>query len=413
MFDKPIPRLSRSERFPVLVIALAISMLPMLKPKGPANLTPVDPLVMGGVLAVLIWAATVKARIHVPYIVPFGIIVLAGAVAGLSGEAPDRAFIAIVQDMLLLAWCAAIATVARTPAAIRVLLKAWAYSAVAWGLLQIGQAVMTPGVKRTQLTFDHPNLAAGYFVVSLFVIALGRQPERKHFRIGAFLIVGVAAMAAGSNAALGGFAAGLAVALALVAGRKIDPMFSVFVLAASIVVGGLGAYVVKKIDLGEQLRQSDNAYVAFSVGRSTRSAESRGNLFEAEIDLYREHPLTGNGPSSTRPLLEHRGGLKAKEAHSDYLASLVERGPLGLIGLLALMGAVAFRIIGVQRQALADGFARVVPGTTALAAVGVTLAITSVTHEILHYRHVWTLLGIIGALYASGRKQPALQEAEA
>jgi O-antigen ligase len=223
----------------------------------------------------------------------------------------------------------------------------------------------------------------------------------------------MAALVAGSNAALGGFAAGLAVALALVAARKIDPMFSLVVLAASMIVGGLGAYVVHKIDLGDTLRHSDNPYIAFSVGRSTRSAESRGTLFDAEIDLYRERPWTGNGPSSTRPMLEHRGGLKAKEAHSDYLASLVERGPLGLIGLLALMGTVAFRIIGTQRRGLAEAYARVAPGTTALAGVGVVLAITSVTHEILHYRHLWTLLGILGALYAWGRKQPAIQEVDA
>lgn len=53
-------------------------------------------------------------------------------------------------------------------------------------------------------------------------------------------------------------------------------------------------------------------------------------------------------------------------------------------------------------------YASVIPNPAALAAAAVAFAVTAVTHEVLHYRHLWTLLAILAALHLFGQDRPAL-----
>ncbi len=109
----------------------------------------------------------------------------------------------------------------------------------------------------------------------------------------------------------------------------------------------------------------------------------------------------GIGPSSTRRELDESGIYDAKEAHNDYLGTLVERGPLGIVALLVLAGAVAVRLLNAHR--LPPAWSSVVPRPEALVAVGVAYAFTAVTHEVLHYRHFWTFLAVLAALHLAAR----------
>ena len=55
-----------------------------------------------------------------------------------------------------------------------------------------------------------------------------------------------------------------------------------------------------------------------------------------------------------------------KEAHSDYLASLVERGPLGIVGLIVLFGAVGARTMGLASPGTTDEYMDAVPNVGAI-----------------------------------------------
>jgi O-antigen ligase len=151
----------------------------------------------------------------------------------------------------------------------------------------------------------------------------------------------------------------------------------------------------------ERIQRSDAPIVRYSVGRSSRSASARESLFALQYELFRDGNLRGIGPSATRQVLGARRASTVKQAHNDYLATLVERGPLGIVALLALMGAVAVRTISAQR--LSAPWASVIPNPAALAAAAVGFSLTAVTHEILHYRHLWALLAVIAALHLFGR----------
>jgi O-antigen ligase len=94
-----------------------------------------------------------------------------------------------------------------------------------------------------------------------------------------------------------------------------------------------------------------------------------------------------------------------KEAHDDYLATLVERGALGFVGLMLLIGAVVTRAISIDPRRLSPDFRRVVPSTAPLIGALVAMTVSALTHEVLHYRHLWALLGILAAVHVFGRDE--------
>jgi O-antigen ligase len=153
----------------------------------------------------------------------------------------------------------------------------------------------------------------------------------------------------------------------------------------------------------ESVQSSDNRLVRYSVARSERSANARESLFQMQFNLYRRSNLIGIGPASTKEKLGASNFAAVKEAHSDYLASLVERGPLGIVGLIVLFGAVGARTMGLASPGTTREYTDAVPNVGAVCGAFVAFAITGITHEVLHYRHLWTLLAVLAALHLYGR----------
>ena len=72
---------------------------------------------------------------------------------------------------------------------------------------------------------------------------------------------------------------------------------------------------------------------------------------------------------------------------------------LGLLAVFGLMAAIIARIVSISRRQLAPRLAAAVPVPAALAGACAAFAATAFTHEVLHYRWLWTLLGIIAAVH--------------
>ncbi|HVS48059.1 MAG TPA: hypothetical protein VHJ99_04055, partial [Candidatus Dormibacteraeota bacterium] len=119
-------------------VAAAVVMLPALKPSGPGNSSPVDIPIAISIGVTLLWASYTREQLRLPYALAVGLIMLGGAVASLAGPLPGVGLLAVVQDLVLLAWCAVIVNVARSPAAFRWLLRAWTWSAFIWAVVLIG-----------------------------------------------------------------------------------------------------------------------------------------------------------------------------------------------------------------------------------------------------------------------------------
>lgn len=401
----------RYDRLPLVMVGIAIALLPLLNPKGPANTAPVDVLLGAAILIVTVWAGTTRAQVHLPYAVPVTGLVVAGLVASLIGNAPILGGTAVIKDLFILAWCAAVTSLCRTPQALRFIVRVWCLSATAWALflllIEMSGQTQLPGGSggeggRARLWFDHPNLAGNYFMIAFFVIIASRYPRRPMLRFGALAALVAALLLTGSNSALLSLPVG-ALVIVFVRIHTRGGLIPALAVVLSLAIAGGAIWSVVGEPTLKTVRETDVPVLRYSVGRSFRSASAREALFSSQIELFRDSNLLGVGPSATAQNLGETGAGVAKQAHNDYLATLVERGPLGVVALLALIGAIWVRVISVQE--LSPSWASIIPNPAALAAGAVGFAVTALTHEVLHYRHMWVLLAVVAALHLYGRTE--------
>ncbi len=391
----------------LVVLAMTVALMPVVTPKLPGNAAPVDGLMAASIFAVFVWALRTRATVRLPYVVPTTALMLIGLASALLSILPGSGAVAVAQEVFLLAWCGAVATLCRTPRALRVVLRTWAISATAWaGLLIAAVATGQDGVLgatngggvRYQLLFDHPNMAGNFFVIAIFVVIAAGYPERRLLRFAACVVLFGGTLLTGSNAALLSLAGGAVVVLFLHVRARSGLIKATAVM--SLVVGGLA---VSWLQIGEPLlaaaQQSDNPLLRYSLGRGANSAEGRVDLFQSQFELYERGHLLGIGPTATQDTLNASAATIVKEAHNDYLGTLVERGPLGLLAVFALMAAIIARLVPLTRRPLPPRLAAVIPVPAALAGACAAFAATAMTHEVLHYRWLWTLLGIIAAVH--------------
>src|SRR5438093_1050231 len=175
--------------------------------------------------------------------------------------------------------------------------------------------------------------------------------------------------------------------------------FSVGLATVWLVVGmGLGSGQFRELQTGSIL------------GRVGHSFEGRVKIWGSLLHRYRSNPL-GYGPGNSRwqtvsveererPLASGTDPFLSKEAHNDYLAYLIERGPLALLALLVFKFQVFGRITRWWRGRAASAQGWVRGGPLAAATFGAWVAswINSITIETLHFRHVWLFLALVYAL---------------
>lgn len=154
---------------PVAVAAGYIAALPLLRPSGPVNTSPVD--VLGLALLVAVSSAWLRRRtaILLPYGIAVGVFALGGVLGALHGPVPGAGLVAVVQDLVLLVLCACIASVAQLGAARQLLARVWAISGLSWAVLLIAAYLANVGAltggggrygARATLTMGIPTLPA-------------------------------------------------------------------------------------------------------------------------------------------------------------------------------------------------------------------------------------------------------------
>jgi hypothetical protein len=392
--------------------ALAVALLPVLVPHGPANLAPVDVFVIAAVWLGLVWAGSGHSW-RFPYAVPTALFVVGGCLGALAGPVPGEGIQAVLQDLFLLVWCWTIANVGASPERLKTIVTTWVYASIAWATLlfvalAVGYTPLTGQTEtegsRTSLTLGDPSYAANYFFVSIMLIWATGRPRNRLMRLLAYGILVAALVSTGSNSGL----------VSLIAGTIIAAVAGVYrtrgLVAAMTVctfVGLAGAVAVLQTNVGairDAAHGSRYAVIRDGIGRSDVSEEYRTALLEESVPLYLAGGPLGQGPVSTKTRLENDLAPVVKEAHDDYLAALLERGVIGLAGLLLLLGTVAFRSLGLSVSHLRPGFGAIVARPNALLGAVLGTFVASTVYELLHLRHLWALFGIVAALYIWGRE---------
>jgi O-antigen ligase len=254
---------------------------------------------------------------------------------------------------------------------------------------------------RASYTFGDPNLAGNYLVVSLFMMAACRRPRTPWVRHAGYLVVLTAVLFTGSNGAMLTLVLG-SVACWVLSRARLGAAKGVSALVVSALIAiTFAVWVIPNVSL-DGVRQATADSIPLlrdSVGRSGSSTSERSSIVSEGFALFLGGDTTGYGPARTKATLQNDQAPYVKEAHNDYLATLLERGVIGSVGLVLLIVAIGLRCMALAGSTpLPPEFASSVPRPWLLVAIAPVMATAAAFYEVLHFRHLWTWLGIVAAL---------------
>lgn len=402
-----------AERTAVVTLIAALIFQPMLHPSGPGNSAPVDILVVASIVTGAVWARSGHHKLRAPYFIPVALMIAAGAASGLVSPLPGLSLSTLAIDLLLFAWVTVVVNLLSSPRAMRYALAAWSWAGVFWAALVVvawlGHFTTLEGLQaaegnRVLFTFGDPNYAATYWVATIFVVYAARTPTARWMRFSGYILLAWALVLSESNGGVLAIALGIFFLLSLRAYRKRGLVGSLAVVLVAILAVSLVLTVFPLSRIRQQALNSGQSVLVNSVGRSGQSTSERGELDRELLQLYRQSDgVLGLGPASTKPVLTTGLYPYPNEAHNDFLAVLTERGVVGLLGLVLLVGTIVMWAAPLVRRPLSAGFAAAVPRPAGLVAALLALGLISYYEEILHFRFLWALLGIVAVLGKDAR----------
>jgi O-antigen ligase len=352
-----------------------------------------------------------RRKVPLPWIAPLAALLLVGLLS-LTVSPTGGGLLTLAVDAYLIALMCGIACfLQRNETALTRLLTVWSLAAIGWGVLLLGSHygflperladlldANTPS-RRAAAAAHNPNLAASYLATSVFVLLSAPRPKGV-VRVAGMAILVLAVWATGSNGALLGLAAAGGLVGTAAALRRVRPTrrlgtWGVLLAGAAVTVGVLlsitnlpqpGSATVSRI-----ARENSSGAFADTLGRLDLSVSSRERIWSGAAAGIQDSPIVGVGPGQAARIRTGEGVL-GKGLHNDYLAALVERGILGLLALTWFVVAVLRDGLPLlaRNRIVASGTWRPA-GLTA--AIGVNLVI-ALTHESLHFRHLWVLLAL-------------------
>lgn len=402
----------RSLQLRKVVFGFGIALVPVTIPRGPGNMALADVGICACVALVLLSASYRHTVLRLPYLLGMGLMIIAGLLATLFSGAPVSAALAIVQDLMMLAWAAAIANAARDPRVLRVFLRVWVASASFYAVLvtvgmlagidALAGRTDTYGYRASFLLGD-PNVSGNYFLIAFFLLLATRWPHRRlaRYPIGLLLLAAVAF--SGSNGALLGLVGGFGLAFFVGLWKRHGLVAVTCVLGAVVAaVVTIGPHV--SLQTLQQKAADSIPLLRDGVGRTDQSSSEREKLAVESVHLWLGGNLVGIGPAQTKSTFTRMNAPYVKEAHNDYFASLNERGLLGILGLVVLGATVAVKVGRTIAAELRPEYAALFPRPEYLLAGVIAMAIAGLFYEVLHFRHLWALLGVVAAADLWGRR---------
>lgn len=408
----------------LFLLGVTIVLLPVLVPQGPANSAPGDVFAVAFILVALASLVVRRRAVAVPAAAAIGLILVGSLLALTRGtDLPTGLRTLLVDGYLLLLLVMVVNRLRDDERALRLVLVIWAVSALVWATVLVGAhfhalprslvtLLQVRGNAKRQAgpTGNNPNLAASYMVISFFVLLASSWPRARMARVLAagWLVLGL--YATGSLGGLAGLAAGgsfLALAGYLRAGRtpfgvqaRVGALVLGLVAVAVLVLSTVGVPRPTVSAAATLSAQAKGRGLGDSVGRLDKSLNGRIGLWSSALAKTGSRAVLGIGPGEAKDELSISNGNGVHSLHNDFLAYLVERGVIGLVGLLVLYVALVKRAV---RLAAGDAARRIT--LQALGAAVVANIVDSFVHETLHFRHAIVLFALLWAasdLAASG-----------
>ena len=414
-FDQPADALAgRGWR---IYLACACLLVPFVVPVGPAQLAALDLLNLAAIAAFGAIAIAHRVPVKVPFAWPLLLIAAASLVAVTNAVSVRASALSLAQDAYLLAWFVVLVAVMSRQADLRPVAIAWTVTANVIALVCIGQAAQAgafPGQLlsaegfRPAATFYGANMAADYLVLSIFVAAtLARGGRSTALALGSIGLLAIALLVTKSNGSLISLLVGIVASGVTWTLRRGGGATRSRRIGGLAVLGGfllLGSWAAIEWNVTGAARQAGEGTI---LDRMDKSSASREEIWGQLSNRLAAQPL-GIGPGNSvhqSVAIGHRvragTSFQSKEAHSDYIAYAVERGPLGLLGHLAWVVCGLLLVLGGRGPAKHLEWMRAV-------FIGglVASAVHSTVIEKLHFRHYWLFLALACATMAAHAFRP-------
>ncbi len=402
----------------------ASALVPLLVPVGPMQLAWIDGL---NVLAIGLFLVS-RARSglvpgRIPLLLPVFVITLGSLLAVTNTRSVSGSAIALIQDCYLYMWFLMLVVLLSGPDRLRFVSRAWIATAVVAAIVSVGMLVVRDHVALSDLigpkgtratgTFPNPNYLADYLVLSFFLL-LGGLGIRGVLAAGAGVVLLTGILATKSNGAMISLLVGLVAWIGLRAySMRVRPMVIAGAAALSLAMIVAGWALVAEWGFGSSTWNEVRS--RSFAGRLEHSSDDRLRIWSQLRSAYATSPL-GIGPGSSRTATQaidtqqRPGRSQAKEAHNDYLGYAIERGPIALLGLLALLAVCFHRSTSYLKRVSYGGPPSAWEGAFAAAIVAglVASSVHSLVIEKLHFRHFWFYLAILYAGTPSPSRRTAM-----
>ena len=402
-----------------IYFAFVIALAPVVMPIGTLQLEVVDAFNVLALAAFAVLVLTRQIEPRAPFAAGAFVVLVGSLIAMVNAQSVPAAVLALVQDAYLYLWFIMLVSVMRLRGELVALRIGWV--AVSCVVAIIGFVVIMvngnttlagivgPKGARATATFPDPNMCADYLGMSFFLLlSLGDHVGRA-WRWIATAILLAAIVATKSNGGALSLLVGLVV-WTVVRGRTTRfPLPALTGVALFVVSVGLAGFWMAT-GLGVGTHELENLQKHSFLARAQHSSQGRFKIWRQLEATLQKAPLgIGPGNSAWMPVTvegrERPHSMYSKEAHSDYLAYMIERGPLGILALLFVMVQTFGMVRTIWMRRLRAGRADRATGALVAGLAGALAcsAVHSLTIERLHFRHFWLLLAIVCALAETAR----------
>lgn len=351
------------------------------------------------------WLYLIRNRqaVRLPFALGMWFILLGSFLAMFSALDPVASIVVITKELYLYVWFVTVVAVfvSLEPSLMHRLLLVWVAVAVLHGILLITEFVLpnfygftlsflgrigyidVRYIDRPSGLFENPVWAALFELMGFVPLLLGGLRRELSLILGMVLLLGILATASlGALFSLLG-ASMVAVLLLLLLGGHLK--FLVWLAAVLTLAAGLFIFTLSQFtDVLTSLQH-------LTTDRIVHTAEERLFLWGGGTEiLFSPKSILGVGPDNYRDFLEN------KTLHNDALEFGVERGMIGLLGLVLLAGEALTSAVKILLNQIRSG-GTPQPSRVIFLAMLAGIFLESNAHQIFHFRTVWLGLALLEA----------------
>jgi O-antigen ligase len=395
----------------VIWLAGTVVLLPVKLVNLPSNFELVDIWILMGLPIVLLFYSFERLQIiNLSYAVPMWFVLVSSFLSTFIAPVTEKGIVIIFKETYLFLWFIAVTVFLCTLSAknMRRVLYIWSGVVILHGLLMIAQFLSPDIWQFTNSLGGNTARLEGYRAAGMFIcdkagcankaaffqllgfvpLLLAGFPKKITAFLSAFLFISM--LTAGSMGATLAFLSGLICAVIVIAFLKKNLFLAVkyFLTFTFVTVLIGGAFFIAT----SQNQNYLNHFEKIIVGRYERSSEGRFSLWQRGIDalVERNAYFWGVGPDNFRVV---DAAQTDNQLHNDALAFLVERGLIGLVGLILFVGIAlrsAIRILQISNKSPERARMELV----VFLAVIVATMVESLTHQLFRTRELWLVLAV-------------------